>query len=176
MGFSRQKYWGGLPCPPPEDAPNPGIEPASFKSHWQTGSLPLKCKSESEVKVSVAQSCPTLMGCSPPDSSVHRILQARILEWVTITFSRGLIPDPGIEFRSPSLKANSLPSKPPREAPPKTPREAPPKCSFKLILKCHIYLPRLFPMSKGMLSFLMDKILIGNRKMTYLIEIIELSF
>ena len=74
------------------------------------------------------------------------------------------------------MKANSLPSKPPREAPPKTPREAPPKCSFKLILKCHIYLPRLFPMSKGMLCFLMDKILIGNRKMTYLIEIIELSF
>ena len=31
-------------------------------------------------------------------------------------------------------------------------------------------------MSKGMLSFLMDKILIENRKMTYLIEIIELSF
>ena len=74
------------------------------------------------------------------------------------------------------MKANSLPSKPPREAPPKAPREAPPKCSFKLTLKCHIYLPRLLPMSKGMLSFLMDKILIGNRKMTYVIEIIELSF
>ena len=89
MGFSRQEYWDGLPYPPAGDAPNPGIEPASFKSHWQKGSLPLKCKSESGVKVSVAQSCPTLMGCSPPGSSVHRILQARILEWVTITFSRG---------------------------------------------------------------------------------------
>ena len=39
-----------------------------------------------------AQSCLTLcdpMGCSPPGSSVHGILQARILEWVAIFFSRG---------------------------------------------------------------------------------------
>jgi len=27
MGFSRQEYWGGLPCPPAGDLPNPGIEP-----------------------------------------------------------------------------------------------------------------------------------------------------
>ena len=40
----------------------------------------------------VAQSCPTLchlMDCSPPGSSVQEILQARILEWVAISFSRG---------------------------------------------------------------------------------------
>ena len=29
MGFSRQEYWNGLPCPPPGDLPNPGIEPRS---------------------------------------------------------------------------------------------------------------------------------------------------
>ena len=29
MGFSRQEYWSGLPCPPPGDRPYPGIEPAS---------------------------------------------------------------------------------------------------------------------------------------------------
>ena len=43
------------------------------------------------VKVLVAQSCLTLcnpMDCSPPDFSVHGILQARILEWVAIPFSR----------------------------------------------------------------------------------------
>ena len=28
-GFSRQEYWSGLPCPPPEDLPHPGIKPAS---------------------------------------------------------------------------------------------------------------------------------------------------
>ena len=38
------------------------------------------------VKVKVAQSCPTL--CHPRDYIVHRILQARILEWVTFLFSR----------------------------------------------------------------------------------------
>ena len=40
----------------------------------------------------VAQSCPTLchpMDCSPPGSSVHRISQARILDWVAISSSRG---------------------------------------------------------------------------------------
>ena len=29
MGFSRQEYWSGWPCPPPGDLPNPGIEPTS---------------------------------------------------------------------------------------------------------------------------------------------------
>ena len=29
MGFPRQEYWGRLPCPPPGDLPNPGIEPRS---------------------------------------------------------------------------------------------------------------------------------------------------
>ena len=29
MGFSRQEYWSGLPCPPPGDLPDPGIKPAS---------------------------------------------------------------------------------------------------------------------------------------------------
>ena len=30
MGFSRQEHWSGLPCPPPQDLPDPGIEPASL--------------------------------------------------------------------------------------------------------------------------------------------------
>ena len=45
-----------------------------------------------EVKVLVAHSCPALcdpMDCSPPGSSVPGIVQARILEWVAIPFSRG---------------------------------------------------------------------------------------
>ena len=32
MGFSRQEYWSGLPCPPPGDLPDPGIEFASLIS------------------------------------------------------------------------------------------------------------------------------------------------
>ena len=42
MGCSRQEYWGGLPCPPPGDLPDPGIEPASPASPTsQADSLPL---------------------------------------------------------------------------------------------------------------------------------------
>ena len=33
MEFSRQEYWSGLPCPPPEDLPNPATEPASPVSY-----------------------------------------------------------------------------------------------------------------------------------------------
>ena len=42
MEFSRQEYWGGLPCPSPRDLPNPGIEPLApalaggFLTHWAT--------------------------------------------------------------------------------------------------------------------------------------------
>ena len=32
MGFSRQEYWSGLPCSPPGDLPDPGIEPLSLLS------------------------------------------------------------------------------------------------------------------------------------------------
>ena len=32
MGFSRQEYWNGLPCPPPGDLPDPGIKPMSLMS------------------------------------------------------------------------------------------------------------------------------------------------
>ena len=32
MGFSKQEYWSGLPCPPPGNLPDPGIELASFMS------------------------------------------------------------------------------------------------------------------------------------------------
>ena len=31
MGFSRQEYWNGQPCPPPGDLPDPGIESASLE-------------------------------------------------------------------------------------------------------------------------------------------------
>ena len=41
VGFFRQEYWSGLPCPPPGDLPNPGIEPMSPVSHaLQEDSLP----------------------------------------------------------------------------------------------------------------------------------------
>ena len=39
MGFSRQEYWSGLPCPPPGDLPYPGVKPGS--PALQADSLPL---------------------------------------------------------------------------------------------------------------------------------------
>ena len=42
MGFSRREYWSGLPCPPPGDLPDPGIELTYLMSPaLQAGSLPL---------------------------------------------------------------------------------------------------------------------------------------
>ena len=37
MGFSRQEYWSRLPCPTPEDLPDPGIEPTSPVSPTSAG-------------------------------------------------------------------------------------------------------------------------------------------
>ena len=61
--------------------------------HWKNPSYaqpPLQCLLPCESEV--VQLCPALwdsMGCSPPASSIHGIFQARILEWVAISFSRG---------------------------------------------------------------------------------------
>ena len=49
-GFFRQEYWSGLPCPPPGDLPNPGIESASLAS--QADALP----SETAVRMEVERS------------------------------------------------------------------------------------------------------------------------
>ena len=37
MGLPRQEYWSGMPCPPPGNLPNPGIEPMSLMSPAQAG-------------------------------------------------------------------------------------------------------------------------------------------
>ena len=78
--------------------------------HW-SGSI---CQ---KVKVAVAHLCLTLcdpMDCSPPGSSVHGISQARILEWVATSFSRGSTW-PMDETSSPALQADSLLFEPPRK-------------------------------------------------------------
>ena len=104
MGFSRQEYWSGLPCPPPGFLHNPGIKTTSLVSsigrqilyHWATWEdtgkliLPPFYRTAAAAAKSL-QSCLTLcdpMDWRPPVSSVHGILQAKILEWVAMTFSR----------------------------------------------------------------------------------------
>ena len=39
MGFSRQEDWSGLPCPPPRDLPDPGMEPVSLMSPALAGGV-----------------------------------------------------------------------------------------------------------------------------------------
>ena len=63
----------------------------------------------------VGKWCLTLlypMGCSPPGSSVHGFSQARILEWVAISFSRDL-PDPEIKSEFSALAGNFFTTDPP---------------------------------------------------------------
>ena len=69
---------------PQSDSPNG----PSFQMHINIHSE----RAFSNQMIAVVQSCPTLcdpMDCSPPGSSVHGISQARMLEWVVISFSRG---------------------------------------------------------------------------------------
>ena len=64
----------------------------------------------------VAQSCPTLcdpMDCSLPGFSIYGIFQARVLESRLPFPSPGDLPNTGIEPRSPTLQADTLPSEPP---------------------------------------------------------------
>ena len=76
--------------------PGPGIKYESlYLQHWQVDSLP-PCQLGSPYALlkwsEVAQLCPTLcdpMDYSLPCSSIHGIFQARVLEWIAISFSRG---------------------------------------------------------------------------------------
>ena len=58
-----------------------------------------------KVKVKVAQSC--LILPDPMDYVIHRVLQAKTLEWVALP-PPGNLPNPGIEPMSPALQADSL--------------------------------------------------------------------
>ena len=60
MGFSRQEYWSGLPCPSPGDLADPGVKLHLLNLlHWQGGSLPLvpSGKPHHPLKVSQIGEC-----------------------------------------------------------------------------------------------------------------------
>ena len=90
MEFSRQEYWSGLPFPSSGDLSNPGMEPESLAlasaAAWEAPNKHLA------VLCLVAQLCPILcnpVDCSLPGSSVRGIFQARMLEWIAISYFRG---------------------------------------------------------------------------------------
>ena len=116
MGFSRQEHWSGLPCPPPWNHPNPGTESRSPALQadflpFELAGKPYMIKEEKKLKKkkafislkasttislaykvlsrsAVSDLCDS-MDYSPPGSFVHGIFQARILQWVAMSFSRG---------------------------------------------------------------------------------------
>jgi len=90
MGFSRQEYRSGLQFPSPRDVPNPRIKPEPPAGRFFTAEPPGKPHNHAAAAAKSLQSCPTLcdpIDGSPPGSPVPGILQARILEWVAISFS-----------------------------------------------------------------------------------------
>ena len=110
-------------------SPNPVVQVNTWTLCLQNVVRPLKePRCMFKMKVLVAQLHLTLcdpMNWSPPGYSLHRLVQARILEWVAIPFSRVWAtreaprilecvasPNPGIEPRSPALRADSSPSEP----------------------------------------------------------------
>ena len=97
-GILQAEYWSGLPCLPPGHLLNTGIEPWSLISPALAGGFFTTSATWKAHIIShrylwmSAQLCLTLcdpMDCSPLGSSVHGILQARILQWVAISSSRG---------------------------------------------------------------------------------------
>ena len=97
----------------------PPLAPSLWNASHQhrPGEGPLVPLATQKVKVKVAQLYLTL--CDPldhslPGSSVLGPLQARILEWVAVPFSRGP-SQPRDQTRSPTLQADSLPAEPPGE-------------------------------------------------------------
>ena len=88
IDFSRQEYWSGLSFPSPEDFPYSRTEPES-PALWADSlpsEPPVTCYVQSHI-CHIQLSNP--MDYSPPDSSAHGILQAGMLEWVAISYSRG---------------------------------------------------------------------------------------
>ena len=126
MEFSRQEYWSGYTRLPSEDLPHPEIE--SRSPALQMDSLPSDPPRKPSIYTyeymyyiyicllllshfSYLWLFVTLWTCIPPGSSVHGILQARILVWVAMPSSRGP-SNPGIKPRSPALQVDSLPAEP----------------------------------------------------------------
>ena len=83
-------------------------EKASRTQYFKIGRM--KIVGYISIKVKVTQSCLTL--ATPMGYTLHGILQARILEWVAIPFSRG-----SSQPRSPTLQADCLPAEPQEKSP-----------------------------------------------------------
>ena len=122
MGFSRQEYWSGLPCPPPVDLPDPGIKPtflmspalagrfftttATCEAHINTDSL-IKVKNHGQMfSFSPVQSLSCVQLFATPWTAAH---QASL----SITNSRSLLKLMSIKSVTPSNHLILLSPSPP---------------------------------------------------------------
>ena len=92
MGVSRQEYWSGLPFPSPVDHILSELSTVTHPSWVALHGMAHSFIEVDKAAVHVIRLVSFLrcdpMDCSLPGSSVHGIFQARILEWVAISFSR----------------------------------------------------------------------------------------
>ena len=82
LGFSRQEYWRGLPCPPPGDLPDPGMEPKSVTS-------------------------PALAGRFFTTSATWETLQ-KSFSLFNIKWHLLILQGPGLRFTPPAISENML--------------------------------------------------------------------
>ena len=96
VGFSRQEYWSGLPCPPPGDLPNPEIKPTSptppalasgcltTSATWESLVTPWTAETEASLSFTISLSLFKLMSIESMMSSNHLILCHALLLLLSI--------------------------------------------------------------------------------------------
>ena len=113
MGFSRQEYWSGLPCPPPGDLPDPGIDPVSpvlqadslLLSHWGSPPPPwefkycrLKCYSLLFLfPILTSPQNPYLRFCKEPFAKFHSKHNGTYERSVVTTIFANKLMDVGVD-------------------------------------------------------------------------------
>ena len=109
MGFSRQKYWSGLPFPSPEDLPDPGVKPRSpaLQADALTSEPPGKPLCYLPFSDSVQSLSGVWLFVTPWTVTCQASLSlefSRQEYWSGLPFpSPEDLPDPGIELGSPTL-------------------------------------------------------------------------
>ena len=93
MGFSRQEYWSGLPCPPPGDLSNLGIEPVSLLSPALAGRFfTTSATQEALAPIFILIQIISLLSLSPRHCQIFNIIQLTFicfwLHWVFIVAYR----------------------------------------------------------------------------------------
>ena len=83
MGFSRQEYWSGFPCPSPGDIPNPRIEPRS--PALQADSLPSELPGKPSIIIKIIINNNTYWVCDMCQSWLFKSFWNRFIVFVVIT-------------------------------------------------------------------------------------------